>query len=72
MLDTKLILLEGPPGSGKSTTAQKLADEIAARGHPCRCFFEWDAEHPIPIGSDLELRRVVDSAIAREGEVLRG
>jgi thymidylate kinase len=72
MLDTKLVLIEGPPGSGKSTTAQKLSGAIAADGHPCRCFYEWDAEHPIPIGSDLELRQVIDSAIARESEVLRG
>lgn len=72
MLETKLILVEGPPGSGKSTTAQKLAAEIVSRGHPCRCYFEWDPEHPIPIGSDLQLRNVIDSAIAREGEVLRG
>ena len=70
MIDTKLILIEGPPGSGKSTTAQKLAAEISNSGKTCQCFLEWSADHPIPIGDDLHLGEVLASAISRETEML--
>ncbi len=70
MIDTKLILIEGPPGSGKSTTAQNLAAEISNSGKTCQCFLEWSAEHPIPIGDDLHLGEVLASAISREAEML--
>jgi DNA polymerase III delta prime subunit len=71
MIDTHLLLIEGPPGSGKSTTAELLAAEIAKTGKACQCFQEWHPENPIAIGSDLDLEQVVSTAIAREGEVLR-
>ena len=71
MLDTHLILIEGPPGSGKSTTAELLTAEIAKTGLACQCFQEWHPDHPIAIGSDLDLEQVVSTAIARDGEVLR-
>lgn len=71
MIDTRLILIEGPPGSGKSTTARRLADEIAQQGKPCRCFLEWSEDHPIKIGDDQHLGAVVASSIRREGEVQR-
>jgi hypothetical protein len=71
MIETRLILIEGPPGSGKSTTAEILAAEIAKTGIACQCFQEWHLENPIAIGSDLDLKQVVTTAIAREGEVLR-
>jgi predicted acetyltransferase/thymidylate kinase len=71
MRQTKLILIEGPPGSGKSTTGDKLSAEINQAGTPCQSYFEWSRDHPIQIGNDFELRQVIDTAIAREGEVLR-
>lgn len=71
MIDTKLILVEGPPGSGKTTTARKLAAEIAQTGKACQCFWEWDPANPIAIGADLHLDQVIATAIAREDDVLQ-
>jgi thymidylate kinase len=70
MIATKLVLVEGPPGSGKSTTAQMLAEAISASGTACQCFLEWSADNPIVIGDDLHLDEVVAFSIAREDEVL--
>ena len=71
MIDTKLILIEGPPGSGKSTTAQKLAAEISKSGKKCQCFLEWSADNPIPIGDDLHLGKAIASSITREANMLQ-
>jgi DNA polymerase III delta prime subunit len=71
MINTKLILVEGPPGSGKTTTALKLAAEIANTGTACQCFWEWDPANPIAIGDDLHLDQVIATAISREDDVLQ-
>lgn len=62
--------MEGPPGSGKSTTAYLLAEKIRRDGFNCTCHLEWDADHPIPIGSDLSLENVIATSRQREAEML--
>jgi len=50
-----LILVEGFPGSGKSTTAQWLARQWQQTGRACRWFYEEQPDHPvvgIPPGAD--------------------
>lgn len=69
-MPTKLILVEGPPGSGKSTSAYLLAEKIRRTGCSCTCHLEWDADHPIPIGSDLALGNVIATSRQREAEML--
>jgi deoxyadenosine/deoxycytidine kinase len=46
-MDMKLILIEGLPGSGKSTTAEYLAGELQRRGIHSRWFHEMDDDNPI-------------------------
>jgi len=43
----RLILIEGMIGSGKTTTAERLADWLSRRGEDVRAFDEGAADHPI-------------------------
>ena len=47
ILRTKLILVDGLPGSGKSTTAQFIALQLERNSIPARWFYELDNSHPI-------------------------
>jgi hypothetical protein len=47
MLDTKLILVEGLPGAGKTTSTGYLKDLLQQRGFNCRQYLEEDDPHPI-------------------------
>src|SRR5438132_1407057 len=54
---TRLIVIEGSPGSGKSTTAQWLARQWQVAGRPCRWIYEQQPDHPvvgIPTGADYD------------------
>jgi broad-specificity NMP kinase len=42
-----LILIEGIPGSGKSTFARFLANQFERNGHKCSLYLESTYEHPI-------------------------
>ena len=50
---TRVIFVDGLPGSGKSTTAEWIAVDLAARGLPCRLLREREADHPLNVGGDL-------------------
>jgi hypothetical protein len=50
MLDTKLILIEGFPGSGKSTTTRNLSETLRQHGVDCHWYLEEDQPHPIDCG----------------------
>ena len=52
MRRTKLILLEGAPGSGKSTSAQTIARRLAAETIPARWWYEEEADHPVYVFHD--------------------
>lgn len=45
-MKTNLIIVEGLPGSGKSTTAARIADELGRNGVKTVCVDEGAREHP--------------------------
>lgn len=45
-MKTNLIIVEGLPGSGKSTTAAMIADELGKKGKKVICVDEGSQEHP--------------------------
>jgi tRNA uridine 5-carbamoylmethylation protein Kti12 len=47
MIKTKLILIEGLPGAGKTTTAIHLGTDLQEQGLSCRWYLEKDEPHPI-------------------------
>lgn len=47
MTPAKLIIVEGLPGLGKSTTAQHIAIALEKLGIPCRWYYEADFENPV-------------------------
>jgi thymidylate kinase len=69
MRQTRLILIEGIPGSGKSTTARNLCAAIQQSGIGCQYFHEWASNHPISIGPLSQLATVIASSQEREAHV---
>ena len=53
MVPTKLVFVDGLPGSGKSMTAEYVAHELEQRGISCRLLRERELEHPLNVGGDL-------------------
>lgn len=49
MINTKLILIDGIPGSGKSTTAHFIARLLEKNGIKTKWFHETDTEHPLGV-----------------------
>ncbi len=55
MLNTKLILIDGITGSGKSTTAQFLANQLKRNGIPGKWYHENENNHPLDYEQDIEV-----------------
>jgi hypothetical protein len=53
MRDTKLIFVEGLPGSGKTTTASWLASRLQSERLMVNLFLEHQPEHPLNVGGNL-------------------
>lgn len=53
MRDTKLVLVEGLPGSGKSTTTTYLAELLRQRDVPVAAYLETAPGHPLNVGGEL-------------------
>jgi hypothetical protein len=71
MIDTRLILIEGVPCSGKSTTAETLVVDISAEGIKADCYLEWSADNPIFIGEMENLDDIIRTTRSREADVFR-
>jgi hypothetical protein len=54
MPDTRLVLIEGLPGAGKTTTTCYLRDLLQYKGMECRQYREEDRPHPIDL-CDFEI-----------------
>jgi len=54
MLNTKLILVDGITGSGKSTTAHFIARQLEKNGIKAEWFEEGQNDHPLAYSSDIE------------------
>jgi hypothetical protein len=46
-MSTRLILIEGLPGAGKSMTTVHLGEQLIQQGISCEWFLEEDEEHPL-------------------------
>lgn len=71
MIDTRLLLIEGVPCSGKSTIAKRLYTEISTSGYQCDYFLEWARNHPIHIGNIEDLSTIISTTKSREQKILR-
>jgi len=43
----RLIIIEGIPGSGKTTTAKTILEKLLSQQIPTRCFLEEEQHHPL-------------------------
>jgi hypothetical protein len=62
MLNTRLILVEGFPGSGKSTTTVHLGAILKRQGIACRWFLEEEDPHPIAC-LDFEIKGLTQKMV---------
>ena len=68
-MDTQLILVDGIPGSGKSSLAQSISAGFEEQGVPCRWYHEEHKPHPVHTFFDSSKHRTAsdycDDALAR-------
>ncbi|MCP4706762.1 MAG: hypothetical protein GY865_19365 [candidate division Zixibacteria bacterium] len=65
MIDTKLILIEGMAGSGKSTTGQKLLDVHSINNIRPEFYHEFSNNHPIINYSEPDINHWINQTIQR-------
>jgi thymidylate kinase len=64
MIDTKLILVEGVPGSGKSTTAQFISKCLSESGIANKWWYEEEKGHPVYLfDSDESMEETIDDLV---------
>jgi hypothetical protein len=65
LVSTRLILVEGLPGSGKSTTGQRLLLHLRRLGANATWWAEEDPDHPLyPFHDQVSLRALLDDLAA--------
>ncbi|MFN2216391.1 MAG: hypothetical protein ACK2TS_05550 [Anaerolineales bacterium] len=79
MIDTKLIMVEGIVGSGKSTTADHIAKLISDAGKKVNLYHEYAREYPLEMyisnllqnnyGKQFDVQSVVRKILANDTEV---
>lgn len=72
MREKKLILVDGLPGSGKSSTAEFLADQFDGSGIPAEWIWETEKGHPFHVWGDFS-HEWFDGLEARDaGDLIEG
>ncbi len=66
MTSSKLILVEGLPGSGKTTMAEYVRDELSRRGLRAQLFLEGNLDHPADVESVACLTDVEYAALVEQ------
>ncbi|GIN74924.1 hypothetical protein J14TS2_53990 [Bacillus sp. J14TS2] len=58
---TKLIMVEGIPGSGKSTTAQSISKSLDRMGYKHKWWYEEEQGHPVYVYDDNKaMQKIID------------
>lgn len=61
MKNTKLIMIEGIPGSGKSTTAQLISNILHSMGYKHKWWYEEEQGHPVYVYDDYKtMQKIID------------
>jgi thymidylate kinase len=62
LIDTKLILVEGLPGSGKSTTSQYISECLTQSGVKNKWWYEEESGHPVYLfNSEESMQQVISN-----------
>lgn len=71
MPSTKLVLIEGLPGSGKSATTHRLVRQLRRGGVVARWFAEQEAGHPTNVDNADDLERFAEETKRRWQRLVR-
>ncbi|QYR21273.1 hypothetical protein KZ483_26935 [Paenibacillus sp. sptzw28] len=71
MIDTKLVLIEGLPGSGKSTTAQFISRCLSQSGIKNKWWYEEEKGHPVYLfNSEESMQQTIDNLTKGNYEII--